>query len=277
MKMIHDKHDKAIPPGYMTVGEVAKKMGVTVRALQYYDRQGLLSPSAESAGGRRLYADKDLIRLHQILSLKHLGFSLDDIKNRLSSLNTPADVAQALSEQAAAVQEKIEVLSESAGDRALKAEVLQMQSVNFKKYADIIVNLQMNNTFYWLIKHFDDRTLDHIRSRFDQTSGLKMIETFHNLQSEAIRLQGDGVSPESEKGQAFAEAFWQMVTEFTGGDREILSLLMEVGKFDGLDNEWKQKQTAANAFIEPALSVYFTNLALIHLRRGQIEGSHSGK
>ena len=95
MKMIHDKHDKAIPPGYMTVGEVAKKMGVTVRALQYYDRQGLLSPSAESAGGRRLYADKDLIRLHQILSLKHLGFSLDDIKNRLSSLNTPADVAQA--------------------------------------------------------------------------------------------------------------------------------------------------------------------------------------
>lgn len=108
-------------------------MGVTVRALQYYDRQGLLSPSAESAGGRRLYADKDLIRLHQILSLKHLGFSLDDIKNRLSSLNTPADVAQALSEQAAAVQEKIEVLSESLREiEALKAEVLQMQSVNFK-------------------------------------------------------------------------------------------------------------------------------------------------
>ena len=269
MKMIHDKHDKAIPPGYMTVGEVAKKMGVTVRALQYYDRQGLLSPSAESAGGRRLYADKDLIRLHQILSLKHLGFSLDDIKNRLSSLNTPADVAQALSEQVAAVQEKIEVLSESLREiEALKAEVLQMQSVNFKKYADIIVNLQMNNTFYWLIKHFDDRTLDHIRSRFDQTSGLKMIETFHNQQSEAIRLQGDGVSPESEKGQAFAEAFWQMVTEFTGGDREILSLLMEVGKFDGLDNEWKQKQTAANAFIEPALSVYFTNLGVNPFEEG---------
>ena len=158
--------------------------------------------------------------------------------------------------------------SKLAEAEALKAEVLQMQSVNFKKYADIIVNLQMNNTFYWLIKHFDDRTLDHIRSRFDQTSGLKMIETFHNLQSEAIRLQGDGVSPESEKGQAFAEAFWQMVTEFTGGDREILSLLMEVGKFDGLDNEWKQKQTAADAFIEPALSVYFTNLGVNPFEEG---------
>ena len=39
---------KAIPQGYMTVGEVAKKMGVTVRTLQYYDREGLFSPSAEA-------------------------------------------------------------------------------------------------------------------------------------------------------------------------------------------------------------------------------------
>ena len=49
-----DKH-KAIPQGYMTVGEVAKKMDVTVRTLQHYDREGLLSPSAMSEGGRRLY------------------------------------------------------------------------------------------------------------------------------------------------------------------------------------------------------------------------------
>ena len=48
---------RAIPQGFMTVGEVAKKMGVTVRTLQYYDKEGLLSPSAESEGGRRLYTD----------------------------------------------------------------------------------------------------------------------------------------------------------------------------------------------------------------------------
>ena len=38
---------KAIPPGYMTVGQVAGKTGVTVRTLQYYDKMELLSPSAE--------------------------------------------------------------------------------------------------------------------------------------------------------------------------------------------------------------------------------------
>ena len=87
-----EKH-KAIPEGYMTVGQMAKKMDVTVRTLQHYDREGLLSPSAISDGGRRLYTDKDIIKLHQILSLKHLGFSLDDIKNRLVSLDTPQEVA----------------------------------------------------------------------------------------------------------------------------------------------------------------------------------------
>ena len=77
---------RAIPQGFMTVGEVAKKMGVTVRTLQYYDKEGLLSPSAESDGGRRLYTDKDLVMLNQIISLKSLGFSLDDIKGDRKSV-----------------------------------------------------------------------------------------------------------------------------------------------------------------------------------------------
>ena len=137
------KH-RAIPLGFMTVGEVAKKIGVTVRTLQYYDQEGLLSPSAESEGGRRLYTDKDLVILHQIISLKSLGFSLDDIKHRLISLKTPSDVATALTKQADIIQEKIEQLTASlTAIEQLKEEVLQMQTVNFKKYADIIINLQI--------------------------------------------------------------------------------------------------------------------------------------
>lgn len=46
---------RAIPQGFMTVGEVAKKMEVTVRTLQYYDKKGLLSPSAESVIQERLF------------------------------------------------------------------------------------------------------------------------------------------------------------------------------------------------------------------------------
>lgn len=132
------KH-RAIPLGFMTVGEVAKKIGVTVRTLQYYDKEGLLSPSVASEGGRRLYTDKDLVMLHQIISLKSLGFSLDDIKHRLISLETPTDVATALTEQADSIREKIEQLTASlTAIEQLKEEVLQIQTVNFKKYTDII-------------------------------------------------------------------------------------------------------------------------------------------
>ena len=102
---------RAVPQGYLTVGEVAKRMDVTVRTLQHYDKEGLLSPSALSEGGRRLYTDKDIVKLHQILSLKHLGFSLNDIRDRLIPLDDPADVAQILSEQAATIRNKIAYLT----------------------------------------------------------------------------------------------------------------------------------------------------------------------
>ena len=126
------ENQRAIPQGYMTTGDLAKRMGVTVRTLQHYDREGLLAPSCISEGGRRLYMNKDVVKLHQILSLKHLGFSLSDIKSRLISLDKPAEVADILTEQAAIVQKKIEALSESLNAlETLREEVLRMQSVDF--------------------------------------------------------------------------------------------------------------------------------------------------
>ncbi len=263
-----NKH-RAIPQGYMTVGDVARKMDITVRTLQHYDRVGLLSPSSISEGGRRLYTDKDIVKLHQILSLKHLGFSLDDIKNRLIPLDTPAEIAEVLTQQAAAVQKKIETLSESLRElEALREEVLQMQSVNFKKYADIIANLQMKNNFYWLIKHFDDQTLDHIRSRFDKESGTAFMNTFLHLQQEAIQLQNSGIPADSDTGQQFAKAYWNMITEFTGGDLRMLSKLVELGQFEGIDERWKERQALANAYVEQALGIYFSRLGVDPFEEG---------
>ena len=254
---------RAIPQGFMTVGEVAKKMGVTVRTLQYYDKEGLLSPSAESEGGRRLYTDKDLITLHQIISLKSLGFSLDDIKERLISLETPADVANALTEQADDIRQKIEQLQASlSAIEQLKAEVLQMQTVNFKKYADIIVNLQMKNDSYYLIKRFDDDTLDHIRSQFDKESGLDFMDRFNRLSDEIVQLQKENVPPESEKCQQVVKEYWGLIMEFTNGDMSMLPKLMEVGNIDTATNAWEERQKIVNDYLEPALQVYFSGLGI---------------
>lgn len=252
---------KAIPEGYMTVGEAARKMNVTVRTLQYYDRQGLLSPSALSEGGRRLYTDRDLIALHQILSLKSLGFSLEDIRKRLISLDTPADVADALSDQARDIRQKIEQLSASlSAIEQLREEVLKMQTVDFKKYADIIVNLQMKNEYYFLIKEFDEETLDHIRSHFDQESGLAFIDRFNCLSDEILLLQKNQTPPDTEEAQRLTKAYWDLILEFTDGDMSLLPKLMELGNFDQPENDWEEKQKLVTAYMEQALDIYFRRL-----------------
>ena len=81
----------------MTVHEVSRLTGVSIRALQYYDRIGLLRPAARSEAGYRLYDGSDLERLQQILLFRELEFPLQDIRRILE--NPAFDRVQALDEQ----------------------------------------------------------------------------------------------------------------------------------------------------------------------------------
>ncbi|MFT4199887.1 MerR family transcriptional regulator [Gordonia sp. (in: high G+C Gram-positive bacteria)] len=65
------------------VGSLAAATGLTVRTLHYYDEIGLLSPSARTAAGHRLYAADDVQRLYRIVTLRQLGFALDEISATL--------------------------------------------------------------------------------------------------------------------------------------------------------------------------------------------------
>lgn len=69
----------------MTVNEVSKLTGVSIRALQYYDKIGLLKPAEHTESGYRLYDDTALERLQQILLFKELEFPLKDIKEIIDS------------------------------------------------------------------------------------------------------------------------------------------------------------------------------------------------
>ena len=67
-------------PGYYSSGEFARMANVSIRTIRFYDKQNILKPSYVNPSGARFYTDSDLARLQQILLLKYLGFSLDDIK-----------------------------------------------------------------------------------------------------------------------------------------------------------------------------------------------------
>lgn len=81
-----------------STGELAKKVGVSIRTVQYYDRRQLLSPAKLSEAGRRVYTDHELEQLELITFLKSLGLSLNNIKELLNSPNFE-EVLQTLLDQ----------------------------------------------------------------------------------------------------------------------------------------------------------------------------------
>lgn len=77
----------------LTVNEVRKLTGVSVRALQYYDKIGLLHPAGYTEAGYRLYDDAALCRLQQILLFRELAFPLKEIQTILQSPDFDRDRA----------------------------------------------------------------------------------------------------------------------------------------------------------------------------------------
>lgn len=89
------------------VGELSKVTGLTIRTLRFYDQIGLFSPSGYSDSGHRLYNESDISRLQQILSLKELGLSLEEIKSILAGDHySPVEI---VSLQIARLKENIRV------------------------------------------------------------------------------------------------------------------------------------------------------------------------
>ena len=101
-----------------TTGEIAKLCGVSVRTVQYYDDRGILTPSTLSEGGRRLYSEEDVRRMHIICFLREVGLPINSISALLHEEN-PGSIISILLEE----QEK--TLREELSERQTKLELLE--------------------------------------------------------------------------------------------------------------------------------------------------------
>ncbi len=72
---------------HMQIGEVAEETGLSLRTIRYYEEVGLVTPSARTTGGFRLYSDSDLARLRLIRRMKPLDFSLQEMRDVLALLD----------------------------------------------------------------------------------------------------------------------------------------------------------------------------------------------
>ena len=121
----------------MTVHEVSKLAGVSIRTLQYYDKIGLLHPTGYTDAGYRLYDDTDLERLQHILLFRELEFPLKDIRIILNSPDF---------DRSKALEQQIELLR-------LKKEHIE----NLMNYA---LWIKMTGVKYMDFKAFDRSKLD---------------------------------------------------------------------------------------------------------------------
>ncbi|MEU9546074.1 MerR family transcriptional regulator [Streptomyces mirabilis] len=81
--------------GLLTIGELARATGLTVRTIRYWSDEGALAPVARSSGGYRLYDAASVARLELIRTLRELGLGLDDVRKVLAGETTVAEVAAA--------------------------------------------------------------------------------------------------------------------------------------------------------------------------------------
>src|SRR5690606_22338691 len=122
---------------FYRVAEFARLAGITVRTLQYYDRIDLLKPSDTTEGGHRLYERGDLLRLQQILTLKWMGFKLDQVKELLDSPSY--DLRTALHMQKSAIDSQIASLQEASDALSTALEVEHLQDDTMDSEAVSIV------------------------------------------------------------------------------------------------------------------------------------------
>ena len=129
-----------------TTGEIAKLCGVSVRTVQYYDDRGILIPSTLSEGGRRLYSEEDVKRMHIICFLREVGLPINSISALLAEEKPESIISLLLEEQEKTLREelaerqnKLELLE------GIKRELKEMDDFSVESIGDIAYMMKQKN------------------------------------------------------------------------------------------------------------------------------------
>jgi len=143
------------------VGALARQTGLTVRTLHHYDEIGLLAPSLRTGAGHRLYTADDLGRLVQILSLRQLGLSLDEVRESLA--RPESTLQQVLGLHIAKLRERIDLQQRLC--RRLETVVERLRTAETVSVDEFIQTLEAMTMFE---KHFTPEQLQEIQARGQQ-------------------------------------------------------------------------------------------------------------
>jgi DNA-binding transcriptional MerR regulator len=208
--------------GTYRVQEFAELAGVTVRALHHYDRLDLLKPRRRTSAGYRLYEDRDLERLEQIVALKFLGLDLKQIKTLLH--RDAPDLADALRRQRSVLEEKRRLL-----DSAIAAiREAELAAAPGKRLASgllrkIIAAIEKQGAADWMMQYYkDEATRVKLKARqrlWSPTLQARTEKQWADLIRDVEAALGE--DPAGDAAQALAKRWKRLVEGFTGGDPQI--------------------------------------------------------
>jgi DNA-binding transcriptional MerR regulator len=223
---------------HYTTSQFAQKAAVTVRTLRFYDKVGLLSPSSHTEAGHRLYSDEDLWSLQQILALKFLGFSLEEIKVCLQT--HPERLQETLATQKAMMREKRRQLNLVIQAIERAETLLQSNEGNWEAVVNVIQVMQMEQDKEWVNKYLtpeQQQKMAEISAKsYSPEAAQKLAEwgkhwteedqnrasqQWDAVFAELRRLVSEGKDPTSPEGQALAKQHSELIRQFTRGDADV--------------------------------------------------------
>lgn len=238
----------------MTVKEVSKLTGVSIRTLQYYDKIGLLKPAMYTESGYRLYDEKALEMLQQILLLKELEFPLKEIKQILS--RPDFDRNKALEQQITLLTMKKEHLE----NLICFARGIQLMGVNTMDFS--VFDTKKMEEYARQAKEQWGKTDEY--KEFEQKSQSRSKEEEQAVIGNFMRLFADfgklkDARPESADVQSHVKKLQDYITEhFYQCSKDILFSLgqMYAGGGEFTDNIDRAGGSGTAEFVAQAIRIY---------------------
>ncbi len=258
-------------------GEFAHKASVTIRTLRYYDKVGLLSPSTYTESGYRLYTDTDFLRLQQILALKFLGFSLQEIRQCIRI--GPTVLQESLALQKAMMREKRAQLDSILEAITRTEGLLQANTNDWESIIQVIQVISMTQNNEWREKYFTPEQLQQMedlnKKHYTEEQRQQIGEWGKNWSEEdqraisqkwdvAIaelkRLVSTGQDPAGPEAQALVTQWKALVGGFTHGDAGIQqglnSMYQDVGDMPAEQRPFPMPYTPEEGeFLQKAMKV----------------------
>jgi DNA-binding transcriptional MerR regulator len=199
---------------YYSSGIFAKKTGVTVRTLHYYDELGILTPHYKESG-RRYYDDSHFVTMQKIVTLKFLGYSLEEMKELLLQNNW--EVRESLLFQKRVMEEKIHHFQQvlKALDHAIHlSEAGEKMDANI--FTSIIQGIQLEDEHKeWLKSIYSEERVKEILG----ISSDKQQEFERKYATILSVLKGKcGRNPNDAEVQQLVSELMQMLQDIVGED-----------------------------------------------------------